>query len=58
MLLGKDDSVIVADEIQADAVEALGRDNVQINVLEGGHDLPISRAEECARVIGEFLDRN
>jgi pimeloyl-ACP methyl ester carboxylesterase len=56
MLLGKDDSVIVADEIGPDAVEALGRDNVKVEVLEGGHDLPIAGVEECARAIGEFCD--
>jgi len=56
LLLGKDDSVIVADEIGPDAVEALGRDNVKVEVLEGGHDLPIAGVEECARAIGEFCD--
>jgi hypothetical protein len=56
MLLGKDDSVIVADEIGPDAVEALGRDNVKVEVLEGGHDLPIAGVEACARAIGEFCD--
>ena len=56
MLLGKDDSVIVADEIGSDAIDALGRDNVQVEVLEGGHDLPIAGVEECARVIGEFCN--
>jgi pimeloyl-ACP methyl ester carboxylesterase len=56
MLLGKDDSVIVVDEIGSDAVEALGRDNVKVEILEGGHDLPIAGVEECARAIGEFCD--
>jgi pimeloyl-ACP methyl ester carboxylesterase len=58
MLLGKDDSVIVAGEIGPDAVEALGRDNVKVEVLEGGHDLPIAGVEECARAVGEFCDWN
>jgi pimeloyl-ACP methyl ester carboxylesterase len=56
MLLGKDDSVIVADEIGPDAVEVLGRENVKVEVLEGGHDLPVAGVEECARAIGEFCD--
>jgi pimeloyl-ACP methyl ester carboxylesterase len=56
MLLGKDDSVIVADEIGVDAVEALGQDNVKVEVLEGGHDLPIAGVEACAKAIGEFYD--
>ena len=56
MLLGKDDGVIVAEEIESDAIEALGRGNVKVEVLEGGHDLPIAGVEECARAIGEFCD--
>lgn len=58
MLLGKDDRVIVADEVGPDAVEALGRDNVKVEVLEGGHDLPIAGVEECAIAIGKFCFRS
>lgn len=54
MLLGKDDGVIVADEVSVDAAEALGKANVRIEVLAGGHDLPIADVEGCARVIGDF----
>lgn len=54
LLLGKDDGVIVADEVAADATEALGRYNVEIKVLEGGHDLPVANAMGCAEAIVDF----
>lgn len=55
ILLGDEDSVIVADEVSEDAREAMGDANVQIEVLAGGHDLPIAGVESCARAIGDFL---
>lgn len=58
LLLGKEDSIILADEIAADAAEALGRSNLKVEVLDGGHDFPIVRAKDCARIIGEFWDQN
>lgn len=54
MLLGKDDGFIVADEVSVDATEVLGKTNVRIEVLAGGHDLPVADPEGCARVIGDF----
>jgi hypothetical protein len=55
ILLGDEDSVIVADEVSEDAKEAMGEANVQIEVLAGGHDLPIAGVESCAKAIGDFL---
>lgn len=54
VLPGSTDNVIVTKEIVEDAGEALGKENVRIEVLEGGHDLPIVNAEGCARVIADF----
>ena len=55
LLLGDKDSVIVADEVADDAEEAMGAANLKIEVLDGGHDLPIAGVETCAKVIGDFL---
>jgi hypothetical protein len=55
LLLGDKDSVIVADEVAVDAEEAMGEANLKIEVLDGGHDLPIAGVESCAKAIGDFL---
>jgi len=55
LLLGDEDSVIVADEVAEDAEKAMGKANLHIEVLDGGHDLPIAGVESCAKAIGDFL---
>jgi pimeloyl-ACP methyl ester carboxylesterase len=55
LLLGDKDSVIVADEVAKDAEKAMGKANLKIEILAGGHDLPIAGVENCAKVIGDFL---
>ena len=54
ILQGKTDTVIVTKEIVLDARDALGDDNVRIEVLEGGHDLPIVNAASCAQELADF----
>lgn len=54
ILQGATDNVIVTKEIVEDASEALGKENVRIEVLEGGHDVPIVNAEGCAQTIADF----
>ncbi|KAK5135108.1 hypothetical protein LTR08_005633 [Meristemomyces frigidus] len=54
VLLGEQDSVIVADEVGEDATEALGKENVEVVRLEGGHDLPIVNAKGCVDAIAAF----
>ena len=56
LMLGKDDSIIVADEIGPDAEKVLGKENVEVRVLDGGHDLPVANADGCAKAIGDFWD--
>ena len=56
LLLGDKDSVIVADEVAEDAEKAMGEANLKVEVLDGGHDLPIASVENCAKVIGDFLN--
>lgn len=54
LLLGKDDSIIVADEVAADAADAMGRNNIEPKVLDGGHDLPMANVAGCATAIIDF----
>lgn len=54
LLLAKDDNVVIADEISQDAQSALGPDAVEIRVLDGGHELPVTDAEIVARTILDF----
>lgn len=54
LLLGREDSVIVADEVAADAADALGKDNLETRLLDGGHDLPIANTVGCAKAIVDF----
>ena len=55
ILLGKQDQVIVASEVEEDATEVLGKENVKCVTLEGAHDLPIVNAQGCVDAILEFL---
>lgn len=56
VLLGKQDGVIIADEVGPDATEALGKENVKVVGLEGGHDLPIINPGGCVDAITDFWD--
>ncbi|KAK3068394.1 hypothetical protein LTR53_014061 [Teratosphaeriaceae sp. CCFEE 6253] len=55
ILLGAQDQVIVASEVEDDATVVLGKDNVDCVTLEGGHDVPIVNAKGCADALLEFL---
>lgn len=54
VLLGETDNVIVADEVEEDATEVLGKESVKVVRLAGAHDVPIVNAEGCVRAIEEF----
>jgi pimeloyl-ACP methyl ester carboxylesterase len=56
LLLGRDDNVIIADEISEDAKAVLG-DAVDICVLDGGHELPVTDADIVAQTIAEFWNQ-
>ncbi|KAK5113619.1 hypothetical protein LTR62_003246 [Meristemomyces frigidus] len=55
VLLGRQDEVILAEEVGEDAREAFGEENVEVVVLEGGHDVPIVNARGCVDSILGFL---
>jgi len=54
VLLGKQDNVIIASEVEEDGTKALGKENVKMVKLEGAHDLPIVNAKGCVDAINEF----
>jgi pimeloyl-ACP methyl ester carboxylesterase len=54
LLLGKDDTVIIAEEMCKDAKQALGKEAVEICVMDGGHELPVTDAREVAQNILDF----
>ena len=54
LVLGKDDTIVVANEIAEDTRTVLGLDGVEVAVLEGGHDLPIVHSTKVAQTIMDF----
>lgn len=54
MLLGRDDKVIVSDEVEEDAIAVMGAEHVKAVQLQGAHDVPIVNAEGCAQAIADF----
>ncbi|KAG9669518.1 alpha/beta-hydrolase, partial [Aureobasidium melanogenum] len=57
LLLGKDDTVVIADEMCEDAKEVL-RDAVDIRVMDGGHELPVTDADIVAQTILDFWSQH
>ncbi|KAM0814615.1 hypothetical protein AB5N19_00405 [Seiridium cardinale] len=57
LVLGRDDPVVVPSETIEDAEEALGKDGVAVEVLDAGHELPITLSAEVADCIDQFVRR-
>jgi hypothetical protein len=56
VLLGVRDQVVVTDEVAADVEAVLGSGNVDIRVLDAGHEVPIERVDECVGAVWGFWD--
>lgn len=54
IILGLQDVVIPSEEIANDATTALGKDNVQVVRLQGGHDVPIMNSDGCVQAMANF----
>ncbi|KAI1491850.1 alpha/beta-hydrolase [Biscogniauxia mediterranea] len=54
IVLGEHDSVIVKDETIEDATAVLGPNGVEFAVIDGGHEVPITRSTDVANAIEEF----
>ena len=48
LVLGETDPIVVREEVDHDAREAMGCEHVCSLVLQCGHDVPVSRADELA----------
>ncbi|MCJ1239233.1 hypothetical protein MMC14_007227, partial [Varicellaria rhodocarpa] len=54
IILGKSDQVIPCEELQEDATESLGTENVKFKILDAGHELPITKSGEIIRYMVDF----
>lgn len=54
MILGRTDSVVDRKEIEEDGIECLGKGNLDVVVVEGGHELPTSQAGEVVSAMLRF----
>ena len=58
LLLGEQDPIVIADEVEADAREVLRHENVEVVRLEGGHDVVIVNADGCIEAMERFWREN
>lgn len=56
LVLGKRDPIITEDEAVPDMTECLGERNLTVQVLDAGHDVPISNPREVAQFIQELWE--
>jgi pimeloyl-ACP methyl ester carboxylesterase len=56
MILGKQDPVVIADEVAADSIETLGKDQVTVVGLDCGHEIPITKTDEVVDAIMNHWD--
>jgi pimeloyl-ACP methyl ester carboxylesterase len=54
MILGRTDPVIVSKEVEEDAIGCLGRENLEVVVIEAGHDVAITKPKEIVSAILRF----
>lgn len=56
IVLGEHDAIIVADELTQDATAVLGKDGINVDVVQGaGHEVPMERPEAVVSVVGRIL---
>lgn len=54
LVLGRNDPVVLQREMLPDMEEHLGKRNLEVLVLDAGHEVPIAKADEIARRIQSF----
>ncbi|KAL2158413.1 hypothetical protein VTH06DRAFT_4461 [Thermothelomyces fergusii] len=57
LVLGASDPVIVKEELIHDATAVLGEDGFEAVVLDAGHEIVMTKADEVAAVMANFWDR-
>jgi pimeloyl-ACP methyl ester carboxylesterase len=58
IIFGKQDPVVIADEVGEDATAALGTENVKVLRLDGAHDVPVVNSRGCVDAMVEFWDNS
>nr|POF24734.1 serine hydrolase-like protein [Quercus suber] len=56
VLLGEKDGLIVPDEVEQDATQLFGSDQVIVERIAAGHDLAVASARECVDAMAEFWE--
>jgi len=54
MILGSTDPIIIKKEVEEDAMDVLGKGNLETVVIEGGHEIPMSEAKQVVKAILRF----
>ena len=54
IICGKNDVLIIADELKEDAAKVLGEDNFELKSVDAGHELPITRSHEIVDFVCAF----
>ena len=57
LVMGQSDSILPKDEVVEDTAEALGKDGMELLLLDGGHEIPITKSEEVAASVIAFWER-
>ena len=55
-VFGSLDTIVLKEEVATDAEKILGREIVETAVLEGGHELPITKPEDVAQSIWQYWE--
>lgn len=56
VILGTRDVIIMPEETAQDVTAALGKANVKLQFVQGGHDLVLSNTDECVDIMGSFWE--
>jgi len=54
ILLGRNDPIVIADQVEEDAKAVLGMENLEVVRFDAGHEIPISRAKEVVDTMWKF----
>ena len=51
LVLGRTDPIVTVEEVGVDAKSCFGEGNLEMVVIEGGHEIPTSHAKEVAGAV-------
>lgn len=56
IIAGATDPVIIAKELREDSEAAIGADNVEWRTIQGGHEFPVTNADEVVAMVSEVWE--